>query len=49
MKILILSCDTGQGHNSAAHAVEEALKRRRKGQPPVSDDKSGIEAAHSDL
>ncbi len=28
MKILILSCDTGQGHNSAAHAVEEALKRR---------------------
>ena len=25
MKILILSCDTGEGHNSAAKAVEEAL------------------------
>lgn len=28
MKILILSCDTGQGHNSAARAVEEAAGRR---------------------
>lgn len=28
MKVLILSCDTGQGHNSAAHAVEEALQRK---------------------
>ena len=28
MKVLILSCGTGQGHNSAARAVEEALKRR---------------------
>lgn len=27
MKVLILSCGTGQGHNSAARAVEEALKR----------------------
>ncbi len=28
MKILILSCNTGQGHNSAAYAVEEALQKR---------------------
>lgn len=27
MKILILSCFTGEGHNSAAHALEEALLR----------------------
>ncbi len=26
MKVLILSCNTGQGHNSAALAVEEALR-----------------------
>lgn len=29
MKLLILSCGTGQGHNSAARAVEEACRRRR--------------------
>lgn len=28
MKVLILSCATGQGHNSAAAAVAEALERR---------------------
>lgn len=28
MKILILSCGTGQGHNSAAYAIEEVLKNR---------------------
>lgn len=28
MKVLILSCNTGSGHNSAAHAVEEALNRK---------------------
>ena len=28
MKVLILSCDTGQGHNSAARAVFEAFDRR---------------------
>lgn len=27
MRILILSCNTGQGHNSAAHALKEALER----------------------
>ena len=26
MKVLILSCNTGGGHNSAAHAVEEVVK-----------------------
>ena len=26
MKILILSCNTGQGHNSAGNAVKEALE-----------------------
>ena len=29
MKILILSCDTGEGHNSAAHAIVEALTKRK--------------------
>ncbi len=29
MKILLLSCFTGEGHNSAARAIEEELKRRR--------------------
>lgn len=29
VKILILSCDTGQGHNSAANAVKEAFERRK--------------------
>lgn len=29
MKLLILSCGTGQGHNSAARAVEEACRRRQ--------------------
>ncbi len=28
MKVLILSCNTGQGHNSAGRAVEEELMRR---------------------
>jgi len=28
MHVLILSCNTGQGHNSAAHAIKEALQRR---------------------
>lgn len=28
MKVLILSCDTGQGHNSAGSAVREELERR---------------------
>lgn len=28
MKILILSCNTGQGHNSAGNAVKEALEAR---------------------
>ncbi len=28
MKVLILSCNTGQGHNSAGLAVEEELRRR---------------------
>ena len=28
MNILILSCNTGQGHNSAAHAIKDALERR---------------------
>ena len=28
MKVLILSCDTGEGHNSAAAAVAGALTRR---------------------
>lgn len=28
MKILILSCDTGEGHNSAAKAVKEAAELR---------------------
>lgn len=28
MKVLILSCNTGQGHNSAAAAVKEALEER---------------------
>ena len=27
MKVLLLSCPTGEGHNSAARAVEEALRR----------------------
>ena len=26
MKILILSCDTGEGHNSAGRAVREAAE-----------------------
>jgi len=30
MKILILSCNTGQGHNSVAKAIQEALKMRGK-------------------
>ena len=29
MKILILSCNTGEGHNAAGHAVEEAALARR--------------------
>lgn len=29
MKILILSCNTGQGHNTAGKAVAEAFERRR--------------------
>lgn len=29
MKLLILSCGTGQGHNSAARALEEACRRRQ--------------------
>lgn len=28
MKILILSCDTGEGHNSAAYAIAEACRKR---------------------
>ncbi len=28
MKVLILSCNTGQGHNSAGLAVKEELQRR---------------------
>lgn len=28
MKVLILSCSTGEGHNSAAYAVSEALERK---------------------
>lgn len=28
MKVLILSCSTGGGHNSAGHAVEHALEKR---------------------
>ena len=28
MKILILSCNTGEGHNSAARAIQEALLAR---------------------
>ena len=28
MKILILSCDTGCGHNSAAAALADELERR---------------------
>ena len=28
MKVLILSCDTGEGHNSAAAAVAGALTRK---------------------
>lgn len=28
MKVLILSCGTGEGHNSAAKAIEEEFKRR---------------------
>lgn len=28
MKVLVLSCSTGEGHNSAAHAIAEALERR---------------------
>lgn len=28
MKVLILSCSTGEGHNSAAYAVSEALEKR---------------------
>lgn len=28
MKVLILSCGTGEGHNSAAQAIGEALKKR---------------------
>ncbi len=28
MKILILSCNTGGGHNSAAKAIKEALEER---------------------
>lgn len=28
MKVLVLSCNTGQGHNTAAHAVMEELERR---------------------
>ena len=28
MKILILSCDTGCGHNSAAAAIADELERR---------------------
>lgn len=28
MKVLILSCSTGEGHNSAAHALQEALEAR---------------------
>ena len=28
MKVLILSCNTGQGHNTAGRAVKEELNRR---------------------
>ena len=28
MRVLILSCSTGGGHNAAAHAIEEEMKRR---------------------
>ena len=28
LKVLILSCSTGQGHNTAAEAVREALEAR---------------------
>ena len=28
MKLLVLSCDTGEGHNSAARAITEELERR---------------------
>lgn len=28
MKVLILSCNTGEGHNAAGHALEEELERR---------------------
>ena len=28
MKILILSCDTGEGHNSAGRAVKEAAESK---------------------
>lgn len=28
MRILILSCNTGQGHNTAAHSIKEALDKR---------------------
>ena len=31
MKILILSCNTGEGHNSCARAISEELER--KGEP----------------
>ena len=28
MKILILSCNTGEGHNSCARAISEELERK---------------------
>ena len=28
MKILLLSCSTGEGHNSCARAIQEELERR---------------------
>ena len=27
-KVLILSCNTGQGHNTVAKAIQEALNKR---------------------
>ena len=30
MKILLLSCSTGEGHNHCALAVKEALERLRR-------------------
>ena len=42
MKILILSCDTGEGHNSAGKAIKEAAEHKghsvTMGQPePILD------------